>query len=659
MSRLKMIFLILMPIIIILGTALSIYSWWTLKAGIKETREKIDFLITDHAREIRSKTNEIARQIGITADTIRDPSGTVSSYLENVIKTNPSIQALVIAYDPAFLKRLQKGDFPEYHLENHFNILKSKEYPDFYCPLIYRGEKTRFVYTDFKDQLYMNREWYHLARISGKSAWGDPFFSYITNTYVCPYSIPFYYKGIFIGVLSAFVRGDELFDNSDLESYFSKQKYKGEICVLAGNGKFIYHTTKAHISKHNVYTLLAERNQTDLFPLVDQFFSGLNDAFRIDNFQLTDLKGKPSAFWFVFTPIRNDTDYILLVTLNENELFTSFYLNLVYIWGIGVLFIFLLGLVMYKIFNMIFSPLEEISRVADLVSKGNFDVRAQNPFHEQKGEIYNLFNNFNSMIGGLKIQFEKIREEQNQRSVMEGNLRAARDIQTAFMPNKRPFFTDPEFHIDAMLLPAREVAGDFFDLWKVDDDTVAIVVGDVSGKGITAAMIMIAVRTMIRQIEHHFHSPGDIISEVNRSLEAGNKTKMFLTLLIAFYNFKTGELHYTNAGHNPPCILRKNGSLENFKAKPQALVGIIPRMKFVSEVEVLNPGDSLFIYTDGVIDTTSPSGERFGLHRFKDLLQNLQNENMNDYLPILLNSLKDFSAPEQKDDITILYLHRS
>lgn len=658
-----MLFLVLAPLILTLGAALTVYSWWTLRTGIRNTREELDEMAENHAGEIRSKIDEIVRQVGVIADTLRTPSAKASSYLENALGTIPAIQALVIAYDPEFLKKLQKGEFSGYELENHFNQLKGNKIPDHYCPLVYRGLKTRFLYTNFNDECYMYRDWYHLARISGKSIWSDPFFGDLTHTRVCAYAIPFYFKGNFAGVLSAFVKVDELFSNADLEAFFAKKNYRGNFFILAGNGKFIYHTIKGHISRHNIYSFLSELERKDLFPKMDQFFNGLNDSFRIENFQLFPSEDGTAknrqAIWFVCTPIRDNTDYTLVVTFNEEELFFQLYKKLAYIWGGGILFIFLLSALVVNGFRRIFSPLGEISRVANLVSQGNLDVKAKNPFGEKKGEIANLFKNFNAMVDSLKVQITKIREEQGQRIIMEGNLRAAREIQGTFLPDKLSFFKDKSFHLDAVLIPAREVAGDFFDFWKVDDDTIAIAVGDVSGKGITAAMIMVAVKTMIRLFKHNYHSPAEIVSEVNQALEMGNKTKMFLTLFMAFYNFRTGEIRCTNAGHNPPQVLQKDGTLSEFRTTQQPLVGVMKASTYFTETSHLNPGDTLFVHTDGVIDLTNKQGERFGVDRFKELLYSLREENVHEYIPIMINVFQNFSAPDQKDDITILCLHRS
>ena len=201
----------------------------------------------------------------------------------------------------------------------------------------------------------------------------------------------------------------------------------------------------------------------------------------------------------------------------------------------------------------------------------------------------------------------------------------------------------------------------FFDFWRINDETIGIVIADVSGKGVPAAMVMVAASTLLRQVTAKISSPtpGEVVTEVNRLLMKRDKMNMFITLFLAFYNPKTGDFHYCNAGHNSPVIVSANGETRMLGYANFPVVGVIDDLKYESQSDNLAAGELLFLYTDGVTDAVSDTGEQFGETRLLDMLTQCSSLPTGLFFISAEKTLKDYQGAVQADDITMLVLRRT
>ena len=210
----------------------------------------------------------------------------------------------------------------------------------------------------------------------------------------------------------------------------------------------------------------------------------------------------------------------------------------------------------------------------------------------------------------LSLTIEKAVEEVNyikqtqrehlQLESIQSDLAVAGEIQKAILPCRFPPFPEiTDLDIYASMTPAKEIGGDFYDFFRLDDDRIGLVIADVSGKGVPAALFMAVSNTLLRSISMTKDNSQDCIDELNRLLCRVNVNSMFVTVFYGILNHRTGELDYTNGGHNPAYILRgKNGELERLGRFPNLVVGGFEDFSYKSESAQLNPGDSLFLYTD-------------------------------------------------------------
>ncbi len=240
---------------------------------------------------------------------------------------------------------------------------------------------------------------------------------------------------------------------------------------------------------------------------------------------------------------------------------------------------------------------------------------------------------------------------------MDAELSIATAIQEGTLPKEFPAFPDRnEFDIYASMIPAKEVGGDLYDFFMIDDDHLAMVIADVSGKGVSAALFMVIAKTLIQnQAELGGQDPADVLRHVNAKLMRINKASMFVTTWMAILTISTGELIYVDAGHEYPAVCRSGGSFELMDDVRGIPMAVSDRAKFTSDTIMLHPGDTLYVYTDGVPDATNKAGEMFGRDRMLEAL----NEDPDAAPEILDGNVKAKLAAfvedaPQFDDITML-----
>ena len=261
-------------------------------------------------------------------------------------------------------------------------------------------------------------------------------------------------------------------------------------------------------------------------------------------------------------------------------------------------------------------------------------------------------------------QIDYIKKSQREHSQLESlktDLAVAGEIQQAILPRVFPPFPELEDSLDvaASMTPAKDVGGDFYDFFRIDDERIGFVMADVSGKGVPAAIFMAVSRTLIRAIGMQGNSPSQTIRNSNELLCKESVNCMFVTVFYAIYNTKTGEVNYCNAGHNSPYITHADGTVESLPISSNCMIGAIEGLEFNEGTLVLEKGDMLTMYTDGVNEAVNPSFEEYGNQRLNDTLAAMHGKTCKETIDGLLESVKTFAdGAEQSDDITVLAIKR-
>ncbi len=242
---------------------------------------------------------------------------------------------------------------------------------------------------------------------------------------------------------------------------------------------------------------------------------------------------------------------------------------------------------------------------------------------------------------------------------VENELNIAAQIQKSILPSEFPAFPEHgEFDLYAMMTPAREVGGDFYDFFFVDDDHLAVIIADVSDKGVPAALFMMISRTIFRSIAKQRKSPSQVLSETNDLLCEGNETGMFVTAFLAYYHLPTGRLTYSNGGHNAALLFGPNDFCRELAHKHGPALGVRPGLMYNEDVDTLEPRHILFLYTDGVTEASSPQDELYGVDRFTKLVCSCQSLKLSQMFNYIDKELKEFQQGNQFDDTTVLALKR-
>lgn len=261
-------------------------------------------------------------------------------------------------------------------------------------------------------------------------------------------------------------------------------------------------------------------------------------------------------------------------------------------------------------------------------------------------------------------QIEYIKKSQAEHTQLESlktDLAVASEIQHAILPRIFPPFPENECEVDlaALMRAAKDVGGDFYDFFRIDKEHIGLVMADVSGKGIPAAIFMAVSRTLIRAIGLQGFSPEVCITKANDLLCCESAESMFVTVFYAIYNIYTGELEYCNGGHNSPFILRADGKLEQMPMSTNCLVGVIEGCSYTKEKMKINVGDTLLMYTDGVNEAFNVNLEEYGEARMEKILSALNGKTCREIIDGQLEDVKRFAeGAEQSDDITIMALKR-
>ena len=254
-----------------------------------------------------------------------------------------------------------------------------------------------------------------------------------------------------------------------------------------------------------------------------------------------------------------------------------------------------------------------------------------------------------------------MQQEHSQLESIKGDLAIAREIQQAILPRIFPPFPENAEQLDiaALMNAAKDVGGDFYDFFRIDDQRIGFVVADVSGKGVPAAIFMAVSRTLIRATGVRGVSPAECISYSNELLAQESANSMFVTAFYGIYNLTTGQVTYTNAGHNPPYLMKADGTILQLPFSSDLVVGAIDDFKYSEETLQLEHGDTLLLYTDGVTEAINSGDEEFGEQRLQAVLAQLTSNSSQDIIERIKACVSDFAGEaEQSDDITLLAIKR-
>ena len=443
------------------------------------------------------------------------------------------------------------------------------------------------------------------------------------------------------------------FDNQDVGNHYAKieylyvQKLEGDYCTYlfdADEEDAYQFGTKHHVS---AATMETENPEEGIEPFVSNDGEWLVTAVE----PVRDKDGKPVALVGV--------DISMERIISDR---TTYLRNVISIMAAAVAI--LLVLILLCVDGTIVKPINKLSSAArSFVEDRNKSRKGNSSLSKLRirsgDEIGTLFDSIQQMEYDINEYITNITTITAEKERIGAELDVAKHIQSSMLPSIFPAFPDiPEFDIYATMDPAKEVGGDFYDFFMVDDTHLAIVVADVSGKGVPAALFMVIGKTLIKDHTMPDVDLSSVFAEVNNMLCESNSEELFITAFEGVLDLVTGEFRYVNAGHEPPFIMRDGNNFELFKIKPCFVLAGMENINYKSGVTTLSPGDKIFQYTDGVTEATDKDNNLFGMQRLEDALNNAKDKSATDILKAVKSDIDEFvgDAP-QFDDITMLCLN--
>ncbi len=295
---------------------------------------------------------------------------------------------------------------------------------------------------------------------------------------------------------------------------------------------------------------------------------------------------------------------------------------------------------------VIVSAYGDMENIRTAMNRGAFDfVTKPINFNDLEITIEKTLNHIRAL--------ETAQEARDRLVVLKRELDVAQEVQMSALPKELP---RSETHdVQALMIPAREVGGDFYDFFPLGDARLGLVIADVSGKGIPAALFTLMTRTLLKGTGRDSSSPADCLSRVNDLLAEDNETCIFITLFYGVFDLRDGVFRYSNGGHNPPRLVRSDTRVEELPVTQNLVLGVAPGHEYRNAEVRLAPGDTLFLYTDGVTEAQNAQEEEFGEERLDAKLASLGQSTAREIVTTVVDEVRAFAgeAP-QSDDITCL-----
>lgn len=549
----------------------------------------------------------------------------IFAVLEAAIKMDPLVYGACVAFEPDAL-----GDGRER-----------------FAPYMYRDGGTLLRMDIGRDAYdYTQWEWYQRPLLTQRSLWTEPYIDEgASDVMMCTYATPLMRNDKVIGVATVDVA------LTDLQSMVNPSDFVGQVfAIVSRSGKFISHPNPDFIMKESLLTVTPVNETNVMSDMAAMMSMGQIGLQRVTDFPT------PGRNLVLFAPVRS-TGWSFVTAAPEAQALEPVYAELSRRPVIMLLALLSILGIVYVASTRITEPLHRLAEGVAKIRSG--DLTAQIPAIRSRDELGELSNAFNGMVTNLKQQMEALEQETAKREKIESELEVARSIQASLLPLSLPL--SDAFHLSAVNIPARQVAGDFYDFFFTRDNLLTVVVADVSGKGVPAALFMAVTRTVLRNLARSGCSPGEILQQANETIVRDNRQGLFVTVWVGQYDIRTGKLRYANCGHPPPYRLDAQGNVDTFGDVTAPLLGVIDTDLFgkVEENELqLNTGDTMLLYTDGIPEAISPEGEFFCANRFQRLLTDLAFVPVDQLCELTIKSVDKFQGDLSADDRTLVALHR-
>ena len=483
---------------------------------------------------------------------------------------------------------------------------------------------------------------YAATRAAGEPRWSEPYQGQ-EGEWLVTFAAPAQdQRGARVGVVAADVSLAWL---DDVAASLTGDE-KGFGVILSRSGRLLaYPRREAAGASRPLLEDLPPDRRAHLAPIVARMLSGETGFLPVE--------AQGQRYRMTYQPLGR-AGWSLGVLYPEDELLAGVRRLRLIQASLGVTGLALLAAVVVVVSRRITGPVKALAASAERIASGDLD--AELPPIESRDEVGGLARAFHHMRDSLKTQIRDLRETTAAKERLESELRVARRIQTAMLPPPRAGGPGQGYELAATLVPARAVGGDLFDHFRVGA-RVFFMVGDVSGKGVGAALFMARAKMLFETVAARESDPGAILTELNRGLSAENETNMYLTAVLGALDVESGELSLAVAGHEPPVLVPIEGAPRTLQTEGGPVIGLLADAAYPLNRLRLGPREAVVLFTDGVSEARDSADDFFEVERLIATLEPLGHEPVGAVTDGILAAVRSFAgeAP-QSDDITILTL---
>lgn len=623
----RLTFYILTLVFIIFGCIAIVFLSYNKQREQQQAMQYTSVLQQNVIQKIDSELSDVETAIKIAAGQVDDMAqmpDSIMNIARTVIKSNKLVKGVGIAFRPGYYP--QKGRlFMEYIYKWSDNNLWYKHYN--------RGVGD-----------YTERSWYKRG-ISGESDfWTEP---YVDNDNKSDFMVSYVHactdtKGNVYGVIFADVTLNDL-----TASIKNLRPYPNSYSFVLSNktGKYVSHPVEELILATNYSVRAKLIDCPELNTVGKEMVSGKTDALR------TNIEGKDVVLCYA---TMKRTGWSVCSVNLYSDIMASLGSPTLYIFAILIVGLIMLSVCIRLLVKYTSKPIRELTEAAYQIARGDFNAKL--PEVETKDDLKQLHDAFANMQHSLKKYIKELKITTSAKEHIESELSIAHSIQMSLVPKIfSPFPDCKQLDLYAYLKPAKEVGGDFYDFF-LSNGKLFFVIGDVSGKGIPASLVMAITRTLFRIISATTHSPADIVEKLNDAIAKDNDTNMFVTMFAGVLDYVTGEMVVCNAGHNKPLLINRNdNSIHFFDAEQNLPLGVLEGYKFEEQTITMKKGDGILLYTDGLTEAENIKKELFGDDRTEKVLAQCTKLQAKDVIKKINAELATFvGEAEQSDDLTML-----
>ncbi len=593
-----------------------------------------------HLREINLLATGLNYELSSLSDTVDDTSRflglkptldteAIFNLLKDTLRRDPLIYGAGVAFEP-------------FAYRNDLRL---------FAPYVYDKDMKRLDLSTVQGDYTSGRvQWYQQARTSGHASWSEPYIDNGNgNMPIVTYAVPIRSGATVIGVATFDLRLDLL--NQRLSERMNPSRFM----IMSPTGRFISHYDPAMVLNSGLAEMTAALVNPSFQQITSHIMNGdtgmgvVNDLYLNGNIV-------PGNLWISYTPITT-TGWRLATIASEQDLIAPIRAQIqIALLGLS-LTIMLTFVLVWSMASRLTRPIKKLEAAVSEVARGKLDTHIENI--RSTDELGRLSLGFNRMLKNLKKQIELQSQQETAQKLVERELQMARETQKSLLPTDFPPFPDrKEFELHALNQAAHHVAGDFFDFFLVNPKTLVFVIADVSGKGMSAALVMAVTRTIVRDLAQSGRTPGEILQETNERLRDSQKGGAFVTIFLGSYNISSGKIIYANGGHVPPYLITKSGGVSNVGDATGTIVGMLEQQEYRNAELTLKPGETLLLYTDGFPEARSSAGEFYGMPRIKTFLQKHAQDNCLELCEAAIREITNYQSHNLADDVTLLALKR-